>query len=127
LICVPAHFVLRVMALEKETMAVVWLSADKRAAADMAFLYIRTSLLKRWWKSCELILWGPAVEAAAADPDIRYELALLKHLGAEITACEACAVRYGVCDRLCALGIEVKGMSEHLTELLKSDTPLLLI
>ena len=123
----PAHFVLRVMALEKETMAVIWLSADKRAAADMAFLYIRTSLLKRWWKSCELILWGPAVEAAAYAPDIHYELELLKHLGADIKACEACAVRYGVCDKLLQLGIEIRGMSEHLTELLKSGTPLLLI
>ena len=127
MISTPAHFVLRVMALEKETMAVIWLSADKRAAADMAFLYIRTSLLKRWWKSCELILWGPAVEAAVSSPDIRYELALLQHLGAEITACEACAVRYGVCDKLCELGIAVKGMSEHLTELLKDDIPLMLI
>ena len=93
----------------------------------MAFLYIRTSMLKRWWKSCELILWGPAVDAAAADESIQYELKLLQHLGAEIKACEACAVRYGVCDKLCELGIEVRGMSEHLTELLKGNTPLLLI
>jgi len=113
--------------LEKDSISVIWLSADKRAAADMAFLYMRTSLLKHWWKNCELILWGPVVDITASDSDIQYELALLQHLGAKIKACEACAVRYGVSSRLTELGIEVAGMSEHLTELLKNDAPLLFI
>jgi len=108
-------------------MAVIWLSADKRAAADMAFLYIRTSLLNRWWKHCELILWGPSVEAAANDSDLQTELLILKNIGVDIKVCEACALRYGVEKKLSDIGFEVKGMSEHLTELLSSGIPLLVI
>ena len=113
--------------MEKDKLAVIWLSADKRAAADMAFLYIRTSLLNRWWKSCELILWGPAVASAADDRSIQAELLMLKNLGADISVCEACALRYGVSKKLNDLGFSVKGMSEHLTELLKSNVPALII
>lgn len=93
----------------------------------MAFLYIRTSLLNRWWKSCELILWGPAVASAADEESIQTELLLLKNLGAEINVCEACALRYGVSKKLSELGFSVKGMSEHLTELLQNDIPLIII
>ena len=113
--------------MKKEHLAVVWLSADKRAAADMAFLYLRTCLLNRWFKSCELILWGPAVEAAASDGDIQTELALLLNLGAAVAACEACALRYGVLERLAGLGIPSMGMSEHLTELLCGGAAVMVI
>ena len=113
--------------MEKDKLAVIWLSADKRAAADMAFLYIRTALLNRWWKSCELILWGPAVESCANDESIQNELLMLKNLGADISICEACALRYGVVKKLSELGFTVCGMSEHLTELLKNDIPSMII
>ena len=113
--------------MKEDKLAVIWLSADKRAAADMAFLYIRTSLLNRWWNSCELILWGPTVESAAADDSIQTEMLMLKNLGAEIKVCEACALRYGVSAELKQLGFSVEGMSEHLTELLRSDIPLMII
>ncbi len=113
--------------MKKDELAVIWLSADKRAAADMAFLYIRTCLLNRWWKSCELILWGPTVESAVNDDDIQTELLMLKNLGADIKVCEACALRYGVSAKLRQLGFSVQGMSEHLTELLRNDIPLMII
>ena len=113
--------------MKNDKLAVIWLSADKRAAADMAFLYIRTSLLNRWWKNCELILWGPAVASASEDESIQTELLMLNNLGAEISICEACALRYGVSKELKQLGFSVKGMSEHLTELLKSDIPTMII
>jgi len=113
--------------LKKDRLAVIWLSADKRAAADMAFLYIRTSLLNRWWKSCELILWGPSVDSTASDDDIQTELLMLKNIGAEIKVCEACALRYGVSAKLKQLGFSVEGMSEHLTELLQDDIPTMII
>ena len=109
------------------SLSVIWLSADKRAAADMAFLYIRTSLLNHWWKNCELILWGPPVETAANFEDIQTELMMLKNIGADIKACEACALRYGVVKKLETLGIKCEGMSEHLTELLKNKSAMLII
>ena len=52
---------------------------------------------------------------------------MLKNLGAEIKACEACALRYGVSKELKQLGFSVEGMSEQLTELLQNDIPLMII
>lgn len=105
----------------------MWLSADKRAAADMALLYARDSLLNGWFDEVQLILWGPTVQTAAEDRDIQTEFELLRHLGCEIKACKACAIRYGVVKRLSELGITVDGMGEELTKLLRSCEPLMLI
>lgn len=113
--------------MNEKKLAIVWISVDRRAAIDMALLYARDSLLNGWWKEVELILWGPAVEAAAESEDVQGELQILQNLGVPILVCMACAVRYGVARRLTELGYEVKGMGEHLTELLAGDGPVLLI
>lgn len=113
--------------MNSDELMILWLSADKRAAIDMALLYARDSLLNGWFKRVTLLLWGPAVEAAALDAGVDAELAILVHLGCKIKACRACALRYGVVNELTALGIEVVGLGEELTERLQSKQPLLLI
>ncbi|MFV0497309.1 MAG: DsrE family protein [Candidatus Fimivivens sp.] len=113
--------------MNKKKLAIVWISVDKRAAIDMALLYARDSLINGWWKQVELILWGPSVQSAAESKDVQGELELLQGLGIPIRVCMACAVRYGVANQLMALGYEVKGMGEHLTELLAGNEPVMLI
>jgi hypothetical protein len=113
--------------LKQNKLVVVWLSVDKQAAIDMALLYARDSLLNGWWREVELILWGPSVEAAAQNEALQSELAMTQHLGIKVSACQACALRYGVTQKLLDLGIEVRGMGEHLTDCLKSQMPVLLI
>lgn len=113
--------------MNEKTLAIVWISVDKRAAIDMALLYARDSLLNGWWKQVELIVWGPSVQAAAEDEDVQNELAILQNLGVPIRVCMACAVRYGVARKLSDMGYEVKGMGEHLTELLAGNDPVMLI
>lgn len=108
-------------------MVIVWLSVDKQAALDMAMLYARDSLLHGWWDAAELILWGPSVKAVDDSEPLQQELALMQHVGVRVSACLACAVRYGVTEHLTALGIEVRGMGEPLTEYLKSGAPVLFI
>lgn len=113
--------------MKNDELMILWLSADKRAAADMALLYARDSLLNGWFRRVTLLLWGPTVETAATDSAIQTELAILNHLGCKIKACRACALRYGVADELTALKIEVVGLGEELTERLRSKQPVLLI
>ncbi len=113
--------------MNEKKLAIVWISVDKRAAIDMALLYARDSLLNGWWKQVELILWGPSVQAAAESQDVQGELEILQNLGVPIRVCMACAVRYGVARQLTDMGYEVKGMGEHLTELLAGNEPVMLI
>lgn len=113
--------------MNEKKLAIIWISVDKRAAIDMALLYARDSLLNGWWKQVELILWGPSVQAAAESGDVQGELEILQNLGVPILVCQACAVRYGVARQLTELGYEVKGMGEHLTELLAGSDPVMLI
>ncbi len=113
--------------MKSDELMILWLSADKRAAIDMALLYARDSLLNGWFGGVTLLLWGPTVETAAFDAAVQAELAILTHLGCDIKACRACALRYGVQDELCSLGIKVIGLGEELTERLRSNQPVLLI
>lgn len=113
--------------MDPNRLVIVWLSVDKQAALDMAMLYARDSLLNGWWKEVELILWGPSVEAAASDAAVGQELALMQSVGVKVTACLACALRYGVSRALTARDIEVKGMGEQLTDYLKGGAPVLFI
>ncbi len=105
----------------------MWLSVDKQAALDMAMLYARDSLINGWWKEVDLILWGPSVEAAANSEALQAELALMQSVGVKISACLACALRYGVTQKLRDLGLDVQGMGERLTEHLKSDAAVFFI
>ncbi|MEG2174512.1 MAG: DsrE family protein [Oscillospiraceae bacterium] len=113
--------------MDKDRLVIVWLSVDKQAALDMAMLYARDGLLQGWWKQVELILWGPSVEMAAENDAIQQELSILRNIGVTVSACLACAVRYGVTSRLGELGLDVRGMGESLTEYLKSGVPILMI
>jgi hypothetical protein len=107
--------------LKTNRLVIVWLSVDKQAASDMAMLYARDSLLQGWWSEVELILWGPSVEAAAENEALQTELSLMQSVGAKISVCLACALRYGVVQKLRDLGLDVKGMGEYLTGYLQSD------
>ncbi len=87
----------------------------------MAMLYARDSLLQGWWREVELILWGPSVEAAAENEALQTELSLMQGVGVKISVCLACALRYGVVQKLRDLGLDVNGMGECLTGYLQSD------
>lgn len=113
--------------MNNNKLTIVWLSVDKQAAIDMALLYARDSILNGWWREIELILWGPTVETAAENDAVKQEIEILSSLGADIKACYSCAARYGTVEKLRAMNVEVDGMGEHLTALLASKAPLLLI
>lgn len=113
--------------MESNRLVILWLSADKRAAAEMALSYARDSLLHGWWDEVELLLWGPPVRTAAQDEAVIREISLCQSVGMTVSACLDCAVLSHTADILRGSGIRVRGLGDELTSLLKSGAPLLII
>jgi len=100
-------------------LVVLWVTHDKEAARNMAFMYAKNSKLRGWWERVLLVVWGPSARLLADDKDLQHELDELRAAGVELLACKACSDRYGVSEKLAELGIDVIYMGEPLTDLLK--------
>jgi hypothetical protein len=99
---------------------IIWSSADRDVAMNMVFMYARNSKLQGWWDQVRLVVWGPSAALLVEDRELQSELAQAAEAGVELLACRACADRYGVSDRLAALGVKVIYMGAPLTEMLKT-------
>ncbi len=108
-------------------LVVVWISRDREAALNMALMYAKNSRLKGWWHDVHLLVWGPSADALAHDDELAGELAACLEAGVEGYACRACAERYGVAERLKALGLTVIYTGEPLTSYLKSGWKVLTV
>ena len=113
--------------MEKEELYILWTNADPLTAHNMVMMYATNALLKRWWDSVTVIIWGATAKYVAADESIQGKLALAQQAGVKFTACQACANNLGVKDKLESLGIEVISWGPPLTELIKSGKHLLSI
>ncbi|MGO8760726.1 MAG: DsrE family protein [Desulfobaccales bacterium] len=108
------------MAPASDSLVVVWTSGDPAVAREMVFGYLKNSKLKNYWGRVRLVIWGPSTKLLATDQAMQTGLAQLKAAGVELMACQACADRYGVTEKLRTLGVEVIYMGKPLTEMLKS-------
>jgi hypothetical protein len=111
------------MAAERQeiygNLVVVWSSQDQEVAENMVFMYTKNSKIKGWWKQVRLVVWGPSARLLATNETLQKEIQELKTVGVGLQACKACADRYGVSDKLSAMGIDVLYMGSPLTECLK--------
>ena len=108
-------------------LVVVWITRDREAALNMALMYAKNSRLKGWWNDVHLLVWGPSADALAHDAELAGELAACLDAGVEGYACRACADRYGLAERLEALGLTVVYTGEALTSYLKSGWKVLTV
>jgi len=108
-------------------LVVVWITRDREAALHMALMYAKNSRLKGWWRDVHLLVWGPSADALAHDAELAGELAACLEAGVEGYACRACAERYGLVERLKALGLAVVYAGEPLTSYLKSGWKVLTV
>lgn len=111
----------QIMNNDKEKLVILWTSGDPDVAIKMVFMYAKGSMKNDWWKSINLIIWGPSSKLTSENEQIQNEIKEMQKLGIVVEACKACADQYGVADKLEDLGIEVKYMGEPLTDFLKSD------
>ena len=108
-------------------LVLLWVSRDREAALNMAFMYAKNSLRKGWWPRVRLVVWGPSAELTTQDAGIQKELKAMAKAGVELKACKACADNYGVSDQLSALGVEVIYMGQPLTRMLKEGWSVLTV
>jgi hypothetical protein len=119
---VPSFAIYRLKAGGKmDKLVILWTTDNKETALDMVLMYALKSNINKWWKSCELITWGPSNKLVCCDEEVREQLRLIQEAGVKVTACKRCAERYGLVEKLEDLGIEVKFMGEPLTEYLKDE------
>lgn len=109
----------------EDKVIILWSSRDREVATNLVFMYARNSLIKCWWRSVTLVIWGPSAQLLSNDCGLQAELAELRSAGVGLLACKACADRYAVSKELEELGCEVAYMGEPLTRWLKEGSAIL--
>ena len=100
-------------------LAVLWASGDPEVAKNVCFMYTHNAKRNGWFDQVQLIVWGPSAQLLCDSEPLQDAIHQMKDDGVQVTACIACAKNYGLVERLWELGIEVKGMGQPLSAMLK--------
>lgn len=112
---------------EPNELYILWTSGDREVALSMVFMYAFNSKTKGFWDDVCLIVWGPSAKLLSQDEELQGRVRQMIEAGVKVEACIACANMYGVTKILESLGIEVKGMGQPLTQLMKEGKKILSI
>ncbi len=112
---------------EKDTLYILWTSADPLTARHMVLMYAKNSLLRGWWEHVTVIIWGASAKLAAENAAVQEEIKIAQNVGVRFSACAACARQLGVTAQLEALGAEVVSWGPLLTEALKNNEKLITV
>jgi len=93
----------------------------------MVMMYATNCMLKGWWDSVTVIVWGATAKYAATDEGIQEYIKIAQHAGVKFSACISCANKLGVTGELEALGLEVIPWGPPLTDILQNGEPLITI
>lgn len=108
-------------------LCLVWTTPDREVARKMVFMYGANSLIKGWWDSVRLLVWGPTARLLAEDPELRPDIEDLRAAGVELMACKSCADSYEASSALEDLGFRVIYTGEELTRMLQGDWTVLTV
>ena len=111
----------------KKKLLVLWTSGEKETAVNMVFLYSLNSLLKGWWDSVTVLVWGASTELLSDDKDVQASLKKFLEAGGEAIACKKCAENLGAAEKLEELGVSVFYTGQYLTEALQAGDKILTI
>jgi len=109
----------RTMNNAKNSLVVIWTSADREVALCMVFMYTFNAKAKGWWEDVRLIIWGPSQTLLAEDEELQEYVKRMGEIGVILEACKKCSDNYGVSVKLEQLGINVYYVGEALTSYLK--------
>ncbi len=109
-----------------ETLHILWLNDNPLTAKHMVFMYATNSLLKGWWKSVHLIVWGATTRLLCENGEMQAMVKTFQEAGGHVSACKRCAEQLGVLEKLESLeDVEVLYIGQHFTEILKSQETLI--
>jgi len=112
---------------DSQELYVLWTSGDREVALSMVFMYTFNAKTRGWWENVTLIIWGPSAKLLSQDEELQGRIRQMIEAGVHVVACVACATMFGVVKNLEDLGVEVKGMGDPLTQLLKAGKTLLTV
>ncbi len=112
---------------KEKKLLVLWTSGEKETAMNMVLLYSLNSLLKGWWDSVTVLIWGASTELLADDRDVQASLKKFMEAGGEAIACKKCAENLGVEKNLEELGVSVFYTGQYLTEAIQSGEKILTV
>lgn len=106
---------------------ILWTNPDPLTAQLMVMMYATNSMLRHWWESVTVIIWGGTDKLVAENETVRESMKLAMQAGVKFSACISCAVQLGVKQDLEDMGIEVIPWGQPMTELLKEGAHLITV
>lgn len=109
------------------SLCILWTNSDPVTSEKMVLMYAINAKINNWWDDLTLVIWGSTQSLVVENAMIREKIRQAMHVGVKVSACIACADQLGISDQLRALGIEVRGWGQSLTEALKDGVKVLSI
>jgi hypothetical protein len=105
---------------ESKDLHILWTNDNLNTSRFMLMMYSTNSMLRSWWDSVTVIIWGATAKLVAENMEIQERMKLAQHAGVKFSACIACARELGVVEQLEALDVEVIPWGQPLTELIQN-------
>ena len=112
---------------ENKKLHILWTNDNMDTSQYMVFMYATNSMLRGWWDSVTVIVWGATAKLVATNEAIQERIKIAEHAGVKFSACIACARELGVIEELESLGVEVIPWGALLTDILQNGEPLITI
>jgi hypothetical protein len=112
---------------KKNSLYVLWTTADLITVEKMVFMYTLNAKIQGWFDAVTLVVWGASTKLLADNSTLQERIEEMKAAGIRVEACKACADQLGATEALESCQVEVKYWGEPLTEVLKSRTSLITI
>lgn len=106
---------------------ILWTSDSRETFFYMLSMYATNSIIKGWWSSVNIIIWGASAQLVGKDTQVQSEIIEMLHQGITIEACKDCCDNFGVTDTLVKLGVNVRYMGEPFTVYLKNNEKIISI
>lgn len=113
--------------MKKNKLNILWTNDNAVTSELMVLMYAANAMRWELWKEVQVIIWGATARLAADNTHIQKLIAEAQEAGVKFSACQVCAEKLCVKDRLIQTGIEVKLWGKPLTEILQNEEYLLTI
>ncbi len=104
----------------KESVVIVWSSADEMVAKRVVLPYVTNAKKKGWFENVTLMLWGPSAKLVAENKELQALIKEAQNSGVYTEACLACTDAYNVTPTIKGLGFDMKYIGIPLATYLKS-------
>lgn len=106
---------------------ILWTNDNVITSELMVLMYATNAMRLDLWEEVRVIIWGATARLAADNTHIQELIAEAQEAGVKFSACQVCADKLYVKDKLVQTGIEVKLWGKPLTEILQNKEYLLTV